>query len=144
MIDKPKKKRNRPDHDGKDRTKMETYRKQAQMMGAPCHICGLPINYDLKPPNPWSFTMDHIIPISKGGPTTQENLAAAHRKCNRAKGDKLRISPEVVMKLRMEQGVKMDVKITTEEGQDPIISPRTYNEPGTYPGLPQSQNWRVY
>jgi 5-methylcytosine-specific restriction endonuclease McrA len=36
----------------------------------------------------WEGTADHIIPISKCGPDTPENLQAAHRACNSAKGDR--------------------------------------------------------
>lgn len=37
-----------------------------------------------------SATVDHIIPVSKGGhPTDLDNLQLAHRCCNRQKWDKL-------------------------------------------------------
>lgn len=54
----------------------------------PCHLCGQPIDYNL----PWwdqmAYVVDHVIPISKGGPDTLANKRAAHRKCNRDKSDK--------------------------------------------------------
>ena len=50
-----------------------------------CHICGEPIDYTLAYPDPWSFTVDHIHPIAKGGADTLDNKAAAHFRCNRAK-----------------------------------------------------------
>ena len=34
-------------------------------------------------------TVDHIIPLAKGGMTTWDNVQLAHMKCNSAKGDKL-------------------------------------------------------
>lgn len=56
----------------------------------PCWLCGNEIDYDLKFPDPWSFTVDHVIPLSKGGdPLDWENLRAAHYRCNQRKGDKL-------------------------------------------------------
>jgi 5-methylcytosine-specific restriction endonuclease McrA len=33
------------------------------------------------------LTIDHIIPISKGGPHMYYNVQATHRKCNAAKGN---------------------------------------------------------
>lgn len=33
-------------------------------------------------------TFDHIIPSSKGGPDTQDNLQLAHARCNKIKGNK--------------------------------------------------------
>jgi 5-methylcytosine-specific restriction endonuclease McrA len=34
-------------------------------------------------------TLDHVIPLSKGGPNKRENIVLACGKCNRDKGDKL-------------------------------------------------------
>lgn len=57
----------------------------------PCHICGGDINYDAHHLDPLSFTIDHITPLAITGPEgdTLDNLAAAHRACNRSKGMKL-------------------------------------------------------
>ena len=55
----------------------------------PCHICGEPINYQAHHLDPLSFTIDHITPINRGGSDTLDNTAAAHRKCNRDKSDKV-------------------------------------------------------
>ena len=33
-------------------------------------------------------TFDHIIPSSKGGPDTLDNLQLAHARCNKIKGNK--------------------------------------------------------
>jgi 5-methylcytosine-specific restriction endonuclease McrA len=46
-----------------------------------CGICLLPIEAE--------FHIEHIIPISKGGAHTQENLQLAHPVCNLRKGAKL-------------------------------------------------------
>ena len=55
-----------------------------------CGICGLPVDKSLRSPHPMSATVDHIIPVSKGGhPTDLDNLQLAHRCCNRQKWDKL-------------------------------------------------------
>lgn len=55
-----------------------------------CGICGKPVDFSYKAPHPLSPTVDHIIPISKGGhPSDIANLQLAHRWCNRQKSDKL-------------------------------------------------------
>jgi len=55
-----------------------------------CGICGMPVDKSLKSPDPMSPTVDHIIPIAKGGhPSDLENLQLAHRWCNRQKSDRL-------------------------------------------------------
>lgn len=60
-----------------------------------CGICGKPVDFSFKYPHPLSPTVDHIIPVSKGGhPTDIDNLQLAHRCCNRAKSDKLMVAKE--------------------------------------------------
>lgn len=54
----------------------------------PCGICTEPIDYALPHLDPLSFVVDHIVPLAKGGLDTIENKQAAHRACNRVKGDK--------------------------------------------------------
>jgi 5-methylcytosine-specific restriction endonuclease McrA len=50
-----------------------------------CHICG-----GLVAPGELSF--DHIIPLSKGGQHSEDNLAIAHLTCNKRKGARTDIS----------------------------------------------------
>ena len=54
-----------------------------------CGICGLPVDKSLRYPDQMSATVDHIIPVSKGGTNELANLQLAHRHCNRQKSDKL-------------------------------------------------------
>lgn len=55
-----------------------------------CGICGRAVDKKLVFPNPWSPTLDHIIPVQKGGdPVNLENLQLAHLQCNRQKATKL-------------------------------------------------------
>lgn len=53
---------------------------------AGCYLCGQPIDYELKWPDPWCFTVDHIVPLDAGGVDEISNKAAAHWTHNRAKG----------------------------------------------------------
>ena len=54
-----------------------------------CHICGNPIDYTLPHTDPWSFVVDHVIPLAKGGRDDLSNAAAAHRECNSKKRARL-------------------------------------------------------
>lgn len=54
----------------------------------PCGICGEDIDYSLPYLDPGEFTVDHVIPLSKGGVDDLTNKQAAHRACNRDKSDK--------------------------------------------------------
>lgn len=57
---------------------------------AVCHICGMPIDYTAQPSTlPDSWEPDHMIPVSKA-PEREldlDNVAPAHLRCNRARGD---------------------------------------------------------
>ena len=48
--------------------------------GEICWLC-------LKPITNGDLTMDHVVPRSKGGRTTRDNLRPAHSKCNRKRGN---------------------------------------------------------
>lgn len=86
-----------------------------------CGICGKPVDFSYKYPHPLSPTVDHIIPVSKGGhPSDLSNLQLAHRCCNRQKSDKL-----------------VEAKLTDEEKRAPkkVLSNRI---------LPQHNDWINY
>ena len=56
-----------------------------------CQICGKPVNMaDIKSGHIGRHypTLDHIIPLSKGGSHTWDNVQLAHMGCNAGKGDK--------------------------------------------------------
>ena len=74
-------------------------RRRARILGSPmgdidlstlplvdCYLCGLPINHDLRWPDPLSRSIDHVIPLSRGGAHAQFNLAWTHLRCNLSKG----------------------------------------------------------
>ena len=50
-----------------------------------CHICGKQIDRNMKGRNPLAPSIDHIIPLAKGGLHERSNLAAAHFGCNSSK-----------------------------------------------------------
>ena len=82
--------RNRPDKDGTFRTAFDKNKKTIYATQTICAICGKPVDFSLKFPDPMSPTVDHIIPISKGGhPSDLQNLQLAHLSCNRGKSDKV-------------------------------------------------------
>lgn len=81
---------NRPERNPALRSQYEHNKKIILATQSVCAICGLPVDKSLKYPDPWSASIDHIIPVSKrGDPIAIENLQLAHRKCNRNKSDKL-------------------------------------------------------
>lgn len=50
-----------------------------------CQVCGQKINKRLKWPHPRSKSIDHIIPMSKGGSNAPINVQATHLRCNLSK-----------------------------------------------------------
>jgi 5-methylcytosine-specific restriction endonuclease McrA len=45
-----------------------------------CHICGDPVSMKIGIPE--RLSLDHVIPMSRGGGNTRNNVAPAHRRCN--------------------------------------------------------------
>ena len=52
-----------------------------------CGICGRKVRKSLKFPHPMSASLDHIVPLSKGGTHTWQNVQCAHFICNSRKSD---------------------------------------------------------
>lgn len=50
--------------------------------GGRCYLCGELCSRD-------AFELDHVIPLSAGGPTIPSNLRVTHIRCNRRKGVRL-------------------------------------------------------
>lgn len=50
-----------------------------------CGLCNKRVDRRLKWPNPLSVSLDHIVPISVGGPHSRANVQCAHLGCNSRK-----------------------------------------------------------
>lgn len=65
-------------------------RNQVKSLGLPCALCGQPIDYSLPAGDPWSYELDEIVPVSRGGsPIDFNNVQPVHRYCNQKKGNKI-------------------------------------------------------
>lgn len=61
----------------------------AERDGFDCAICTEPVDFSLKRPERLSPSIDHIIPVSRGGTNTPENLQLAHLTCNIRKRNRM-------------------------------------------------------
>lgn len=52
-----------------------------------CHLCGIKVDRHQQVPQPLAPTLDHIVPLARGGSHTYDNLAVAHFQCNSTKSD---------------------------------------------------------
>ena len=58
------------------------------LQGGACFLCSQPILSDIKHPDPMSLSLDHIMPLARGGSHSYDNCAATHLRCNLVKGVK--------------------------------------------------------
>lgn len=54
-----------------------------------CGLCSTPVNPDAVWPDSMSASLDHILPLSKGGSHTHENVQISHLVCNISKGNRV-------------------------------------------------------
>lgn len=54
-----------------------------------CQICLAPVDQDVTFPHPLAATLDHIVPLSRGGNHEVANVRTSHWCCNRAKHGRL-------------------------------------------------------
>lgn len=86
--------RYRPDKDGKAKSAIQKAKRIIYSTQSICALCGRPVDFSKVFPDPWSATVDHIIPIAKGGdPASIDNLQLAHLQCNRMKGTRTVTAP---------------------------------------------------
>ncbi|MFF4848781.1 HNH endonuclease [Streptomyces sp. NPDC001194] len=57
--------------------------------GSDCRLCDTAIDLGLKFPDPFSVSIDHVLPRAKGGSDAAVNLQLAHLRCNIVKRDRL-------------------------------------------------------
>ena len=52
--------------------------------GSVCHYCPTSMSLTKRdsPPEPHTMTLEHVVPESKGGPSTADNLVLACSECN--------------------------------------------------------------
>jgi 5-methylcytosine-specific restriction endonuclease McrA len=53
-----------------------------------CKLCHQPIDPSIAWPDPMSASVDHIVPLSRGGAHSMANVQSAHLSCNSSKGDR--------------------------------------------------------
>ncbi len=58
----------------------------AELHGWTCGLCALPIDPSLQYPDPASLSLDHVVPLARGGAHTLNNVQPAHLRCNIRKG----------------------------------------------------------
>lgn len=54
-----------------------------------CGLCSSPVDADLQWPHPFSKSLDHVKPLSRGGAHDPSNVQLAHLRCNTAKGNRV-------------------------------------------------------
>jgi hypothetical protein len=55
--------------------------------GWTCHICGDPVDRNAEVPDLAAPTLDHVVPLARGGRHTETNIKTAHFYCNSVKRD---------------------------------------------------------
>lgn len=60
-----------------------------EFWGWKCSICGIIIDKELHFPNIMAATLDHVIPLSRGGRHEWDNVRPAHAICNFKKGNEI-------------------------------------------------------
>jgi hypothetical protein len=56
--------------------------------GTDCSLCGDPIDLELRHPHLMRASVDHVVPVARGGTDDPENLKLAHLWCNQVKSDR--------------------------------------------------------
>jgi 5-methylcytosine-specific restriction endonuclease McrA len=71
-----------------NKTSTVSYFKILDRDGYMCHICNSEIDKNLNYPNYYSLSFDHVIPLSKNGEHSMDNIRPSHLICNNRKGDR--------------------------------------------------------
>lgn len=70
--------------EGDDYTTFEIIERDAAI----CHLCKKKVNPHLSGMDRWGPTIDHLVPLSRGGTDVRSNVALAHRICNIRRGNR--------------------------------------------------------
>ncbi len=60
-----------------------------EMMGWTCYVCKEPVDRRLRFPNYMAATVEHVIPLCKGGTHTWDNVSMSHARCNFERGSNI-------------------------------------------------------
>lgn len=52
-----------------------------------CYLCGFAVDPELRWPDDLAASVDHVVPVSRGGSHRMANLRLTHWRCNRDKAD---------------------------------------------------------
>lgn len=74
-----------------------------------CYLCGLDIDFTLRWPDMRSPSLDHVVPLSKGGTHTLDNVAMTHLKCNLSKNARLITNAPIVGHLKIKETHNGDI-----------------------------------
>jgi len=67
-----------------DFSRLDIYRRDDWV----CQICKKPVDKTLSFPNPYCASLDHILPLSRGGSHESTNVQLTHLSCNTSKGNR--------------------------------------------------------
>lgn len=81
-----------------------------------CYLCGEAIDPGISRTDAEGATIDHRIPLSIGGTDAPDNVAAAHWRCNRAKGDRVRPEDLVAWIVRQHPEMVADRLTAVQDG----------------------------
>jgi 5-methylcytosine-specific restriction endonuclease McrA len=56
-----------------------------------CGLCDVAVDPDLQWPDPFSGSLDHVVPLSRGGAHDPGNVQLAHLRCNTVKGNRIEV-----------------------------------------------------
>lgn len=85
----------RPDVNGPEQGLFKKNKRILLRTAEQCALCGGYIDKSLKYPNPMSASVDHVIPVKRGGKSTLDNLQVTHLICNLNKGAKIVTSQQM-------------------------------------------------
>jgi HNH endonuclease len=63
----------------------EEWRQVVEEANFLCHICGTSVCFEIGSLN--RLSLDHVLPMSRGGKNVKENVAPAHNRCNKARSN---------------------------------------------------------